>query len=146
VLTHRGSRSAARADADADADADARTQAVQCVALDLAASLLADAQPLADLLMGLGAVIAEAIATNDDLSLTFTVVTLSWVWTAAESSFTTDPRRHQSRVSLAPIFGLGVTTVASEPASRAVRALPALRRDELRRSDLARSWRPVPKL
>jgi hypothetical protein len=64
----------------------------------------------------------------------------------AESSLTGDPRRHQPCVSLAPIYWLGVGIVVSEPASRALRDLPALRRHELRRSDLARSWRPVPKL
>jgi hypothetical protein len=45
--------------------------APQSFALDLAASLLAYAEPLADLLMGLGDISTEAVATNDDLSVTF---------------------------------------------------------------------------
>jgi hypothetical protein len=51
-----------------------------------------------------------------------------------------------SWVSLALIELLGVVTVVDEPASGALRDLPALRRDELRRSDLARSWCLVPEL
>src|SRR5450755_3067376 len=48
-----------------------RTQAVQSFALDLAASLLAHAEPLTDLLMGFGVITTEAVATHDDLSVTF---------------------------------------------------------------------------
>ena len=48
-----------------------RTQALESFALDLAASLLADAEPGPDLLMSLGVIITQAVATNDDLSMTF---------------------------------------------------------------------------
>jgi hypothetical protein len=48
-----------------------RTQAVQSFALDLAASLFPDAEPLTDLLMGFDASITEPVATNDDLAVTF---------------------------------------------------------------------------
>src|SRR5689334_17281991 len=46
-----------------------RPQAVQSFALDLAASLLAYAEPLADLLMSLGTIITETVPADDDLSV-----------------------------------------------------------------------------
>src|SRR5689334_1140943 len=70
---------------------------------------------------------------------------VSMISSAADSRFMRAPL-HLSCLSRAPIDWLGVGAVVSEARLRAVRDLSLLRRDELRRLDLARSRRSLPKL